>query len=95
MMALLMAPRPLLRQALARVALMLALPMAQAAPSASVDELRLQPFANAPVWKDQDLVAPVAIVDDRGRKVQPGATTAAHRESSAVAHREHLRAGTV
>ncbi|WP_377015022.1 hypothetical protein [Comamonas sp. JC664] len=65
-----MAPRPLLRQALPVVALMLALPMAQAAPSASVDELRLQPFANAPVWKDQDLVAPVAIVDDRGRKVQ-------------------------
>ena len=70
MMALLMAPRPLLRQALAWVALMLSLPMAQAAPSASVDELRLQPFANAPVWKDQDLVRPAAIVDDRGRKVQ-------------------------
>lgn len=55
---------------MACAALMLALPMAQAAPSASVDELRVKPFANAPVWKDQDLVKPAAIVDDRGRKVQ-------------------------
>lgn len=70
MMALLMAPQSFLRKTLACVALMLALPMAQAAPSASVDELRVKPFANAPVWKDQDLVKPAAIVDDRGRKVQ-------------------------
>ncbi|MDR2330753.1 MAG: helical backbone metal receptor, partial [Comamonas sp.] len=65
-----MAPQSFLQKTLACVALMLALPMAQAALSASVDELRLQPFAHAPVWKDQDLVSPAAIVDDRGRKVQ-------------------------
>ncbi|WP_238347656.1 ABC transporter substrate-binding protein [Comamonas piscis] len=65
-----MASRPLLRKALACVALMISLPMAHAAQAASVDELRLAPFANAPVWKDQDLVRPAAIVDDRGRKVQ-------------------------
>lgn len=70
MMALFFALRPRLRQALACMALGAAWPMAHAARSASIDELRLQPFANAPVWKDQDLVTPVAIVDDRGRQVQ-------------------------
>jgi iron complex transport system substrate-binding protein len=75
MMALFFAPRPLLRQALAwagaaSMALMVGSPMAHAAQAASVDELRLAPFANAPVWKDQDLVTPAAIVDDRGRQVQ-------------------------
>lgn len=52
------------------MALMVGSPMAHAAQAASVDELRLAPFANAPVWKDQDLVTPAAIVDDRGRQVQ-------------------------
>ena len=74
MMVSFFAPQRMLRQAwtlaLACAAGMAAGPLAQAAPSVSVDELRLQPFANAPVWKDQDLVTPIGIVDDRGRKVQ-------------------------
>ncbi|MCS4291879.1 iron complex transport system substrate-binding protein [Comamonas sp. BIGb0152] len=74
-MAFSLIPASILRKAqawagIAGMALAVGLPLAHAAPSASVDELRLQPFAHAPVWKDQDLVAPAGIVDDRGRKVQ-------------------------